>query len=287
MRQEKFETLLHRHSCITARRECVKHCLARTNCPYAFLFKEVEAGPLSYRNFHPMPPPITWHPPLDKKTDYVKGENIYFHLALVGQGVSFLHKLILTLRELGETGLGGGGHFLLRSVLALCPLSGTEQPVYHCEDGQIADTALFISGPKLEAWAKAQWPLKRFHILFLTPTGLQIQGEYMQEPLFTVLVRELFRKVSLLYYFFHNYKEMDVNYRELLKKADQVQTLKDQTRFNTGEKRGSAYGDAVGLLGEVCYSNLEPDFLPLFKLGEYINLGAQAAFGLGRYRLKI
>ncbi len=287
LRQEKFETLLRRHSCITARRECVSRCLARTTCPYAFLFKEVEAGPLSYRNFHPIPPPVAWHPPPEKKTDYVTGENIYFHLALAGQGISFLDKFIIAMRELGEEGLASGGHFSLRSVLSLCPLSGTEQTVYNYGNKQLTETDLFISGSKLEAWSEAQRPLKRFQILFLTPTGLQVQGEDMQEPLFPVLVRELFRKASLLYYFFHNYKEMDINYRELLRKADKVQTVKDHTRFNTGEKRGSVYGKAVGLLGEVGYSNLDPDFLPLFKLGEYMNLGAQAAFGLGRYRLKI
>ncbi len=287
LRQEKFETLLRRHSCITARRDCVDRCLARTTCPYAFLFREVAAGPLSYRNFHPIPPPVAWHPPPEKKTDYVAGEKIYFHLALTGKGISFLDKFIIAMRDLGEEGLASGGHFSLQSVLALCPLSGTEQPVYNYGNEQFAETDLFISGSKLEAWSEEQWPLKRFQILFLTPTGLQVQGEDLQEPLFPVLIRELFRKISLLYYFFHNYKEMDINYRELLKKADQVQIIRDHTRFNTGEKRISAFGNAAGLLGEVSYSNLDVDFLPLFKLGEYINLGTQAAFGLGRYRLKI
>ena len=287
LRDERFEELMFRHSCITKKKECISRCLARTNCPYPYLFKEVDAGPLSYRNFYPLPPPIAWQPPLEKKTDYISGENIYYHLALIGRGISFLDQFISAMDNLGEEGLATGGKFLLKSVQALCPLSGTEQLIYHHENKQVEKTDLFISGAKFEAWAEAQIPLKRFHILFLTPTCLKVQEEYMEEPLFPVLVRELFRKTSMLYYFSHNYKEMEINYREFLKKAEEVKTVKDHTRFNTGKLRGGAYSGAVGLLGEVGYSNMDPGFLPLFKLGEYINLGSQAAFGLGRYRLKL
>ena len=286
LRQGRFETLLRRQCCISRRPECGEGCLAKTNCPYAFMFKEVDAGHFSPRNIHLLSPPITWHPPLEKKTDYVPGENIYFHLALVGRGISFLDKFVITMAEMGEEALKGDGHFVLRSVTAVCPLSGAEQLIYQHGNEQIADTELFISERKLEAWAKAQLPLKRFRILFLTPTCLQVQGEYMQEPLFHVLVRELFRKTTTLYYYFHNNKEMEVNYREFLKKAEQVQIIRNHTRFDLGNKRG-AYGNAVGLLGEVGYSNPDSEFLPLFKLGEYINLGPQAPIGLGRYRLKL
>ncbi|MEW5919920.1 MAG: CRISPR system precrRNA processing endoribonuclease RAMP protein Cas6 [Bacillota bacterium] len=283
----KIKVLLRRYCCITARRECISNCVGRSTCAYAFLFNKVEAGPLSYRNFAPLPPPLAWHPPLEKKTDYVPGEHLYFYLVLIGRGISFLDKLVTALQELGETGPSSGGNFILKSVQALCPFSGSEQLVYGEKDGQIAKTEVLISGAQVEAWAESHLPLKRLTILFLTPTCLRVGDEFLDKPLFPVLVRELFRRASALYYFFHGYKEMDLNYREFLHKAEKVRPIKDYTRFSAGRQRGGTYGEAEGLLGEVTYINLLPDFLPLLKLGEYLNLGRHAAFGLGRYRLKL
>lgn len=285
LRQVQYETLLRRHCCISGRQECINRCLVRTNCPYAFLFKKVDAGPLSYRNFHPLPPPLAWHPPLEKKTDYASAENIYFQLTLSGRGLAFLEKLVLSIKELGEEGLKAGGSFALTEVQALCPLSGKEQPVY--QDEKFCATDLTISGEKLQTWAQGRLPSKSFQLQFLTPTCLQVQGEYLEEPLFPVLVRELFRKASLLYYFFHDYKEMEVNYRDFLKDAEQVQKIRDQTRFTASKTGKGAYGSAAGLLGKAIYSNPNPELLALLKLGEFINLGENSQFGFGRYRLKL
>lgn len=287
LRDDKFKMLLRSSCCISKRQECSGGCLVKNNCPYAFMYGEVEAGPWSHRNFGPLPSPVAWHPPTEKKTEYVPGEKLYFHLVLAGRGISFLEKYVFALKELGKEGPSSGGHFTLNSVVALCPFRGKEQQIYEDGDEKLTPESLTINGELLQGWVEGQLTRKQFRILFLTPTFLQVKEKHLEEPLFSVLVRELFRKVSALYYFFHRNKEMELNYRTFLEKADKIKIVSDHTRFLTGEIRGGAYGNAQGLLGEVGYGEPDPVFLPLLKLGEYINVGSNAQFGFGRYRLKL
>lgn len=283
----KFMELLRRHICLSGRQECSKGCLAADNCVYAFLYNKVDTGSLKTRNYVPQTPPLAWQAPLEKKTDYAAGEQLYFNLALVGRAVSFLPGLIAALADLGRLGPSTGGNYTLKSVHALCPFSGSRQLVYNYKDGKIDKTEVLVRGTTIEQWAESRLPVQRLAVLFLTPTCIYDAGECQDRPHFSALARALFRRVSTLYYYFHGKKEMEINYMKFLHKAEKIRPVRDYTRFLPARQRGGAYGEAEGLLGEVTYANISAEFLPLLKAGEYLNLGRNSACGLGRYRLKL
>ncbi len=283
-----FMELLRRFCCIHGRKECTPSCLLAEDCAYAHLYRaNTNSFKKKSRMFIPLSPPLAWQMPLEKKTDYVPGEQLYFHLTLVGRAISFLPRLVEALAALGRDGLTGEGSYLLKSVHALAPLGGFEQLVFQAGDGKVAQTEVVLSGAQVQAWAASQLLSKYFKILFLTPTCLLEGDECLEVPHFPVILKALFRRVSSLYYYFHGRKEADVDYRELMKKGERVGLARDYTRFSVNRQRKDASLELAGLLGEVTFTELPPEILPLLKLGEFLNLGQYAAYGLGRYRLKL
>jgi len=121
-------------------------------------------------------------------------------------------------------------------------------------------------------------------LLFLTPTCLKEQGGCLKEPHFYHIIKELFRRASLIYYFHHNFKEVDLHYQSLIDRAGKVQKVRDYSRFVSWEKVKEL--DDRGLLGEVRYAGKFRHFLPLIKLGEFMHIGENTVFGLGRFKVK-
>ncbi len=284
--QEKFKNILYRHSCKIRQKKC-GDCLFNLYCPYAYFYENITYRGWSVRRFNYLPAPFVWQLPLDKKTDYIAGEKIIFNLILMGRGINFLEVFIRVFQEFAEEGFRKRGKFILKNVVAENPFTGEKQHIFENKHNHIAKTKTVISGEEIELWAKKMPEVTRLSLLFLTPTSLKEQEGYLEEPHFYHIIKALVTRASVIYYFHHNCRELEINYRNFTDKAEQVRKVKDYTRFVSWEKslRSSSWGR--GLLGEAEYTGKLHDFLPLVKLGEFMHLGENTAFGLGRYRMKL
>lgn len=63
---------------------------------------------------------------------------------------------------------------------------------------------------------------------FLTMTRLKYAHTLTREIPFHVLIRNLLRRISTLYYFYHGQKADDVDYKAIIAEAEKVVTFHDR-----------------------------------------------------------
>jgi len=126
---------------------------------------------------------------------------------------------------------------------------------------------------------------KHLKLRFLTPTRIRVDGDLQVSMSFSLLVRNLLRRVSLLTAV-HGSTPMQVDFRGLIEQAESVRTIEsnlnwcDWERYSNRQQKKMKLG---GFMGDVVYEgDLLSQFLPLVAAGELLNAGAGTAFGLGR-----
>ncbi len=126
-------------------------------------------------------------------------------------------------------------------------------------------------------------------IEFLTPARIKYKSHYIENIEFSILIQSLLRRIRLLQYFYDsdNFTELDT--KNLLDKSKNIIILKkeiewvDWGRFS---KRQGFYMKLGGILGVIKYKGNFSDFSEILRIGEYIHIGKNCSFGLGRYKIK-
>lgn len=288
--QKEFKEILHRHACKMQENEC-GDCLLKFHCAYTLMYENLASTSQVFQRYGSMPAPFVWKPPLEKKTDYIKGEKIIFYLVLLGKGTAYAELLIRVFQQFAEKGLAmGKGSLKLKSVVAENPFTGEQQLIYGNGADNILKTAVFIKGNQVEDWARENSAGKSFSLLFLAPALIAEEDEYLHDPRFFLILRELLKRVQMIYYFHHDFLELEleISYHEVIEKAKKVHIKKNQVTFSSADKLNNNNSDNMpGLLGKVDYAGDNREgYLPFLKLGEFIHLGHKAELGYGRYRLR-
>lgn len=288
--QKEFKEILHHHACKMQKNEC-GDCLLKFHCAYALMYENLASTSQGFRRYGSVPAPFVWKPPLEKKTDYFKGEKIIFNLVLLGKGTEYAELLIRIFQQFVQKGLTvGKGKLDLKSVLAENPFTGEQQLIYGDGADNISKTAVYIKGNQVEDWARENSTSKSFSLLFLAPALIAEEDEYLHDPRFFLILRELLKRVQMIYYFHHDFLELEleISYHEVIEKAKKVQIKKNQVTFSNADKLNKNTADNLpGLLGKVDYTGDNKEgYLPFLKLGEFIHLGHKAELGYGRYRLR-
>jgi len=123
---------------------------------------------------------------------------------------------------------------------------------------------------------------------FITPVRIVFESRLSPKLEFHVLIRRLLSRISALYYFHHE-KRFEIDFKELIKKAEKVKIKEsclnwhDWERYSNRQQQRMKMG---GLLGDIIYEGELKDFLPLLVLGEHIHVGKGTSMGLGRYEIK-
>ena len=82
--------------------------------------------------------------------------------------------------------------------------------------------------------------------------------------------------------------ELNVAYKEPGKKAESVKIISVQggRQERSRKTRAGERQNLIGFVGSVIYEGDFEKFLPLLRLGEYLHVGKNAAFGNGWYRIE-
>ena len=112
-----FGQVFRRIACLGADHGAT-HCLLSDRCPYHYIFETPPpAGSVVLDKVPTAPQPFVIEPPLENKRGYEPGEELVFHLVLIGKALDYLPYFIYTFDELGRVGLGRGkGNYTLESV---------------------------------------------------------------------------------------------------------------------------------------------------------------------------
>lgn len=284
-----FGTAFRRIACACRQEEC-KNCMLQPSCPYAYIFEtSPPADAKALSKYESIPRPFVLEPPLDNKTLYQKGESLSFGLILIGRSIPYLPYFILAFKELGEIGIGKGRNpYRLERLVAVNPFSGKEAEVYSHAAGKVFNRDLCILGKELLA-LKAETAPELVKIDFQTMTRIKSGDIFVRHVEFHMLLRALLRRLSALYYFHHGL-EWNIEFVDLIKKAELVTRVSDQTRWVDWERyshRQDARMNLGGIVGQATYKGELAEFLPILKLGELVHVGKACTFGMGKYRMSL
>jgi hypothetical protein len=262
-------------------------CILITTCPYGYIFETAPMeGSEKLRNYESIPRPFVLEPPLEEKRVYQEGDSLSFQLVLIGKAINYLPYFILTFQEVGRIGIGKGKKpFSLMAVKALSPLTGLEKVVYSQEQSKIEKADNIINGTELLNQDSGRRKLK---LNFLTMTRVKFADNFADKLEFHILLRNLLRRISTTSYF-HQGKELTVDYQQLINKAETVKLVEDNLRWVDWERYSSRQDTKInlgGLVGEVVYEGDLAEFMPLIRLGELIHVGKGTVFGMGQYKIQ-
>jgi hypothetical protein len=270
---------------------CGERCAGGNECPYGYVFEtRPPADSQALRKNEHVPHPFLIEPPLDRRTEYARGDELIFHLVLVGQAQAYLNYFIITFQELGRVGLGSGrGQYRLTRVEALHPLRDETASAFdESRSNDIVIPSLAVTAAEVEAWAAAL-PSDEIHLRFLTPTRLVFKEDAVTRPPFQVLVRRLLDRVDSLSYF-HCGQRWQVDFRAVGERAEAVKLAECHTRWMQVERYSGRQQERVslgGFVGDVVYRGDLAKFRSLLLLGSLIHVGKATIFGNGLYQIMV
>lgn len=241
------------------------------------------------------PRPYVTRPPTDGARTYAPGETLSFGLALFGSAAPLYPYVVMAARELEQDGLGmrlpelGGrrGTLHLRTIAAVDPLTGTQQPLYHADSGQVKQPGLPIDAAAVRAYA-ATLPADQLTLQFHTPLRLIEQDRLLKQIALRPLIQRLMRRLDDLAIAYGD-GPLGLDFRGLLAIAEEVRVVADHTRWidvvsvSHRQQRRTPIG---GLIGHATFAgNLAP-LRELLVWGSLIHVGKNAVKGDGWYSLE-
>ena len=259
-------------------------CLLGEQCVYHYIFETPPpSGSVVLDKVPTAPHPFVIEPPLETKQLYEPGEQLIFHLVLIGRALDYLAYFIYAFDELGRVGFGKGrGTYTLETVEWL-DATGTAVPLY--ENGRRVLKGSF--SPLTIADLLLPAPRSFLTLRFLTPTRLKFENHLSRECEFHLLFRNLSRRLGMLGYF-HCGEEFPPEQREFIERARAIEAQDsnlhwvDWERYSTRQRTTMRLG---GIVGQVTFRGDYSEFLPYLLLGTYTHVGKGTTFGLGQYEI--
>lgn len=274
-----FGHALRSIGCITRARDC-KGCTLQRGCPYTTLFEPIPPENHPLQDFSKIPSAYVITPPEWGARVLHEGDTLSFHFSLVGRAVAELPVAILAWRRALARGIGPGD-----GTADLCSVhleNTVSQPIYASETGVIlAHDATIVCPPPPEG---------RVQLEIRTPLRLQNNGVPLKPQTIgeRALLMALVRRLALVSEF-HTDNPWQPDFRQLAARAEDIKgrrqlSWRDWKRYSSRQKQEMALGGVTGrwdLEGELA------PFWPAIWFGQWLHVGKNASFGLGRYRLHL
>jgi len=276
-----FGAALRQIACSLRRTSCAE-CPLSSACAYGYLFETpITPSDTIMRKYTHAPHPFVFEPPLGQAQGTRSSATASISMVLVGRSIHYSPYILLALQELGQRGLGrehvpfevgelvdeaGSALFRKAEGTHLAPLTATELPL---EPGSPASSS--------------------FSIHFDTPVRIQAGGRVVRSPSLLDIVSNLSRRLFLLHHF-HDDTTAPVASEPFLEAARAATLVEsdlcwiDRKRYSTRQQRSVPLG---GSLGSVTYHGDVGILEPLLRAGEYVHVGKNATFGLGKLRLTV
>ncbi len=254
-----FGHALRQLACMTRQKDCAG-CPLHHTCPYPAIFAPPPVQH-SLQRLSQAPAPYLIEPAGWGARQIAPGENWYVDLVLMGRALHELPLIRLAWQRAAQRGLGPG-------------------------DGQSTLTELEVFAPDHE---NPPQPSTEITLNFHTPLRLQDNGRAVPPAKLDAerLLMNLVRRISLLAEF-HGNGSPGWNFKALKHAAAEVDSEKhlkwqDWTRRSSRQQQTMQLGGVIGRW--TLRGNLTP-FLPALHLGQWLHIGKETVFGLGRYTLE-
>jgi hypothetical protein len=191
--------------------------------------------------------------------------------------------------EEGLVHLGGSFHSLLEGGAGGCASDADSTPLQPPSRGEFTHKRV-RSSCRVKLGGERQWTASSdLELRFETPVRFVQRGELIREVHFPLLVGNLLRRLENLVRF-HCGGTGEWVYGSLLDRAAEVELAEDGTRWYDWERYSGRQDRRMklgGLVGQVLYRGDTSPFLPLLTLGQWVHVGKNTSFGLGRFQLDL
>jgi len=288
--------------CAIRDREC-PDCILKEKCVYSYVFETpLPSDTKIMRKYRSAPHPFVIEPPSERRRGFKTGDEINFGLTLIGRAIDYLPYFIYTFDELGRIGIGKGkAKYELKTVTS-------HEPTVNIHESAVKNTdknnIIYSSKTKtLKSFEKSVIPVdfasgfatsvfshdsRLLTLDFMTPTRILYDSRLTLDLEFHILIRNLLRRLSLLYYFHCNGDPLEWDFKGIIEKAKDVQVKEYDLKWYDWERYSGRQGTRLkmgGFVGGITFEgNIEP-FMSLIKAGEILHVGKGTAFGLGKYKI--
>lgn len=289
--------------CAVRKQDC-GNCLLSEKCIYSYIFETPPPKNTKImRKYKSAPHPFIIEPPPEKKQGYTPGSEIIFGLTLIGKAIDYLPYFIYTFDELGKMGIGKGrGKYELKTVRSQetqvrsqkSGVRSEKQTIYTSDSKTLrhfTPSVLNLESGILDSESNAGEASPRSYGLtlnFMTPARIVYNGRLTLDLEFHMLVRNLLRRLSLLFYFHCEGDPSGWDFNGIIEKAKEVKVKKRELKWYDWQRYSARQGTKMkmgGFVGGITFEgNLEP-FMPLIKAGEVVHVGKGTGFGLGKYEV--
>jgi CRISPR-associated endoribonuclease Cas6 len=270
-----FGKKLRQISCALRSVKSCAECKLNLSCPYGYLFETVKPPDADRLKKYPyLPHPFSFYIPYPLPQDGI----IKIGILLVGKGIYFFPHIVLALKMVSEN-FYPKKFSTFKFLRIINPLTGED----------LTDSEK-IKIPELIKWKDAlSEPLLTLKIKTVSPLELKFQGKvvFPESFKFSVLIRNLLRRISTLAYF-HCQKEIQLDFKKIIELAEEVKTQADLkvVKIKRKSQRTGQIYPLYGLIGEATFEGeLLKEFYPLLLLGSFIQVGKHTSFGFGKYEI--
>lgn len=246
---------------------------------------ELAADPVAQRQFQKSGPAFVFDININQLGVYQKGDQIKFDMNIWGGDLDVVSDFVRVVQALGQVGLrSDAGRFEMFEVCAK-DSSSQLQRVWSCGESLNQIIAPVRDG---------QWWLNsrvvdqdRLQLQFTTPARLIVKNRPMFNPSFKLLFPFILRRVTSMLYT-HCGLDLSVDSYGLLSAVDTIEEHHTTLNWNDWRQlqhdgRNQPLG---GVEGEVELRGTGLiDLCPYLYLGSLMNVGKNASFGAGNYRV--
>lgn len=268
-----FGHALRQLACITRKDDC-SQCPLQMTCAYAQIFETPPLAHLTLKNLSAMPNPYVVEPPEHPGKGLQAGDVFRFSMVLMGKALAQLPLIFLAWERALDHGLGKYRH---RCQLIGVQCETDSETIY--QPGSKVATHIFpsVKPPPVDG---------RLTLEFTTPLRLRKAGANVgiRELDARTLLINLARRYQLLCDSqLQNPGQLD--FAGLDRSARQIELQADMSwldwsRYSNRQRQSMPMGGLVGRL--TLTGDLTP-FVDLLYMGQWIHVGKEAVFGLGRY----
>ena len=240
------------------------------------------------RKYTTAPHPFVIEPCEDTRTVYEPGEELTFHLVLIGKAIDYLPYFIYTFEEIGKRGIGKKrGKYVINDVYNVTVKDRADR-IYSGDNRtfRMPDNIKGFRIRDLTGSALATLHPERVTLTFITPTRIVFKGHLIDNPEFHILMRSLIRRIALLSYFHCGGDPSGFDFKGFIDQSTHVKTLDKSIRWHDWERYSTRQDTRMklgGFIGSITFAGNLESFMPYLLAGEYIHMGKNTAFGLGRY----
>lgn len=293
--RDRFGSALRHSVCPLPHNACEAGCLQPAQCAYAHLFAtSLQSQPAAvagttrggdlYR-------PFVFEPPLRTRPRYDPRTPLAINLLLVGTAIDHLPTFLLGLRAMGRTGFGEPrAEWTVERVHSLSQSEATDGPVLHIAERPGITLEPLRHRYDMLATIAARMPTERLMLEFVTPLRIEEKGilvrEFTAERIYRALLRRLY-DLSSQWCGVTPEGDMRTLLDRLVERT-QLKTLSlNHTVWTRQNNRANKRLPFDGITGRLLIEGDLAESLPLLLAGEYLHLGKQTVFGMGRYRLDL